>query len=1068
MHAYRLAAGTVVLAAFSAAWAESGAFMLSPDIHGDRVLFTREGDIWIGDLKTGHSTRLTRFEGPETKARFSPDGTQIAFQAQYDGGGTQVYVMPVNGGVPVRVTNRLTVAYFEDWTPDGKLLCRGPGPEFVWEPFIVPATGGAEQRLPLQKMGMGQIGPNGKLVFCRFTDVSGGAWFRYKGGSRNDIWLGDLSTNTFKKIFESQNQAQYPQWVGERVFFVYEADGKWTVNSVDGNGGGPKRHTSPSSEVIYDLQSDGKRVIYVRGTSAEMFDPSTGQATPVNLNLNSDRIHMRPIRVDAPTNNYSITPTGKRLLVESRGQILSVPVKEGEVRVWKSTPGARLRYPTMSPDGKKVAYVSDETKEQQVYVADADGSNAKAVTKDGGRQLNQLIWSPTGDWLAVGDSETRIRLVKADGTEDREISRGQQSTTAAPHNFSPDGKWLIYQEPKPWTGQVVNVIYAYNITNSTKHAVTTGRFRDELPTFSTDGKYIAYVSYRDVDMSADNLFSQLNSEASATISLVPVSKLTPSPLRVKNDEEGSAAPEKPAATTPEKPSTTADTKPSENKDLAIDFENIDSRIITIPGVSGSIDALAVVGDRVIYARSGQIGFYDLNAKSGGTITPGFGFDVSADGKSLLISGMRVVPVSGKDLPASTGQVSMQGFKISVDPAKEWEQIFWDAWRLSRDYFYVRNMHGVDWSAVGRKYAALLPHVRARNELTELIRWMQAELSTGHSFRAEPTIFSGGVQANPGYLGIETEIDGGKYKITRIYDGDGYTSPSPLLEPGLGVGVGTYILAVNGKPVSSAVDYREELRDRVGQVVSLLVNDKPTTEGARTIYTKAISGIAERSLMEKDAVKKRREYVDQKSGGKVGYVYLGGMSDPDMEEFALQYFGQRDKDALIFDIRENNGGYISAVIVSILNKETYLRRSMRNSTEASTRYYDAFEGHLSLLVNEDSYSDGEGGPANWYYAKLGPIIGTRTYGALVGSAPMWPLVDGGGIQVPRYGNYREDVGWVVEGVGMKPDIEVDNDPNLYAKGIDAQLDRAIKEMLDRIAAKPIKRPVQPPDPVKTGG
>jgi tricorn protease len=1053
MYAFRLAAGTVALAALSAAWAESGAFMLSPDVHGDRVLFTREGDIWIGDLKTGSSKRLTRFEGPETKARFSPDGTQIAFQAQYDGGGTQVYVMPVDGGVPKRVTNRLTVGYIEDWTPDGKLLCRGPGPEFVWEPFIIPATGGAEQRLPIQKLGMGQIGPNGKLVFCRFADVSGGAWFRYKGGSRNDIWLGDLQSNSFKKIFESQNQAQYPQWVGERVYFVYEADGKWTVNSVDGNGGNPKRHTTPSSEVIYDLQSDGKKVIYVRGNSAEMFDPATGQTTPLNLTLNSDRIHMRPIRVDAPTNNYSITPTGKRLFVESRGQIVSVPVKEGEVRLWKSVPGARLRYPTMSPDGKKVAYVSDESREQQVYVADADGSNSKAITKDGGRQINQLMWSPTNDWLAIGDSEMRIRLVKADGTEDREISRGQQSTTAAPHNFSPDGKWLIYQEVKPWTNQIVNVISVYNIANATKHPVTAGRFRDELPTFSTDGKYIAYVSYRDVNMNSDNLFSQLNSEPSATISLVPVSKLTPSPLRVKNDEEGAAA---------------ADAKPSESKDVVIDFENIETRIITIPGVSGEISGLAVVGDRVVYSRSGQIGFYDLNSKSGGTITPGFGFEVSADGKNLLLGGMRVVPVSGKDLPANSGQVSMQGFKLVVDPAKEWEQIFWDAWRLCRDYFYVRNMHGLDWNAVGRKYAAMLPQVRARNELTELIRWMQAELSVGHSFRSEPTIFNGGVQANPGYLGIETVTEGGKYKISRIYDGDGYTNPSPMLEPGLGVGVGTYILAVNGKSVSAAEDYREELRDRVGQVVSLLVNDKPGNEGARTIYVKPISGNAERSLLEKDAAKKRREYVDQKSGGKVGYIYLGGFSDPNMEEFALQYFGQRDKEALIFDIRENNGGYISAVIVSILNKETYLRRSMRNSTEASTRYYDAFEGYLSLLVNEDSYSDGEGGPANWHYAKLGPIIGTRTYGALVGSAPSWQLVDGGGIQVPRYGNYREDVGWVVEGVGMKPDIEVENDPNLWARGIDAQLDRAIKEMMDRIAAKPIKRPVQPPDPVKTGG
>jgi len=1030
--------------------AEEGAFMLAPDIHGNRVVFTREGDLWLGDLATGQARRLTRHQGNETRARFSPDGTKIAFQATYDGGGTQVYVMPVEGGTPVRVTNRLTAALLEDWTPDGqKLLCKGPGAEFVMQPFLIPANGGHEQQLPIERLGMGQYAADGRLAFCKYADISGGAWFRYQGGSRNDIWVADLKTNSFKKAFESKTQAQYPQWIGDRIFFVHENDATWTINSVNGQGGGAKRHTESSTDVVYDLQSDGKRLIYVRGNGLEMFDPAANKASAVNFELNSDMIHMRPTRVDVAqfTESYGITPTGKRVLVEARGQIVTAPVREGEVRLWKAVPGARLQKPEMSPDGKKVCYISDESGEQQLYVADADGNNSKAITKDSGRQLVSVQWSPDNQWIALGDSETRIRLVKADGTDEFEVSRARRSDTPLTHRFSPDGKWLVYVEEKPWTNQQVTVISVLEIATKKKTPVTSGRFRDDAPAFSTDGKFLVYASYRSIPFTADNVLSQLNSEPSAILVLVPLSSATASPFRPKNEEEGAAPAE----------------KPSEDKTFKIDFDGLQNRAIVVPGVTATITQVDMVGDRIIYSAGGAINFYDVSAKASGTVTPGFGFTVSADGKSLLLSGPRVVPVAGKDVPPTAGTVNFQGFKLEIDPAKEWSQIFWDAWRLSRDYFYVRNMHGVDWKAVGAKYAKLLPHVRARNELTELIRWMQAELSVGHSFRVEPTIFPGPTTGAPAYLGVETEVAQGYPRITRLYDGDGMASGSPLLEPGHGVGVGTYILAVNGQPTPGTMDYRELLRDRSGQIVSLTVNSKPTKEGARTIYVRPHNMNAERTMLERDSVKKKRLYVDEKSGGKVGYIYIGGMSDPDMEEFVLQYMSQLDKEALIVDIRENNGGYISAMIVNLLKKETYLRRSQRNSIEPGSRYFDAFEGHLCMLINEDSYSDGEGGPTNWRYAKLGPLIGKRTYGALVGSAPAWPLVDGGAIQVPRYGNYREDVGWVVEGPGVVPDIEVENDPGLWAKGIDAQLDRAIKEMMDRIAKKPLKRPVQPADP-----
>ena len=638
--------------------------------------------------------------------------------------------------------------------------------------------------------------------------------------------------------------------------------------------------------------------------------------------------------------------------------------------------------------------------------------------------------------------------MKPDGSSDVLVSKARRSDGPLAHNFSPDGKLFTFVEEKPWTNQLITQVYVYDIATKQRHLVSSGRFKDDSPAFSSDGKFLAYVSNRSIPFAADNVFSQLNSDAVGTVVLHPLSKSTPSPFRPKDDEESSAKPAEPAAG-------------------KVDLDGIESRSITVPGLTGHLTQVEVVGDRIVYVNGAQIGYYDISARGSGTLTSGSSFAVSADGKSLLLSGPRVIPVAGKDLPPAAGTVSMQGFKLDVDPVREWEQIYWDAWRLCRDYFYVRNMHGNDWDAIGRKYAALLPSVRARNELTEIIRWMQAELSIGHSFRADVNIFNAPVTSVPAFLGARTVADSGFHKIVDIFDGDGVTPPSPLLEAGNDVAVGSYILAVNGRPTPAEIDWRELLRDRAGQVVSITVNSTPSLTGAHTIYVKPHATLTERKLMDRDAVKKKRQYVAAKSGGKVGYIFLSAMGDSDMEDFAVQYTSQLDKEALIVDIRGNNGGYISAILVSILKKETYLRRSQRNSIEPSTRYFDAFEGHTCLLINENSYSDGEGGPANWHYAKLGPLIGTHTYGALVGSAPMWPLVDGGGIQVPRYGNYREDVGWVVEGPGMAPDIEVEQDPNLWAKGIDAQLDRAIQEMLDRVAKKPIHRPIQPADPVKVG-
>jgi tricorn protease len=1036
----------LALAAAASADPLDSFFLANPDIHGDKAVFTRESDLWVADLKTGEAYRLTRHEGREGRARFSPDGSEIAFNGQFDGS-TQIWRIPTAGGAAKKVTNHLRLAFLEDWSPDGQeLLYSSYDAFFSWRPYVAPSRGGSGRELPIEFLGSGSFSPDGRqVVFNRWPEVSGGAWFRYQGGAQNDVWVGDLATRKFTKVVDEDYPASYPVWAGSRIYWVQENNASWTVMSARPDGGDKRRHAGPYDEQVFDLQTDGKKLIYVKGAGLEVFDLATNKAEEVKVTLRSERIHMRPQRVDAEAfaSGATLTPTGKRLLASSRGQIVSIPAKEGVAQVWKSIPGARLEGAVMSPDAKLVAYISDETGEEQVWISDADGGNARQVTKDAGRQLDSVEWSPNNEWLLVKDSETRIRLVKADGSDDRELSRARNSLFSKGAAFSPDSKWVAFETERPWTFTAIKDAFLYEISSGRKIALGEGG----APAFSPDGKWLALLRDASFAPQYDNLFSQLSSGYATVVEVVALRASMASPFLPGNDLEGPA------------PSKEADAR----EGTVVDEAGIQNRRVVIPFPRSQYSQVAFAGTRLLAAGGGSIAFYDLGAKSGGTLTSGGGFSLSADGKSLLTGAgprLRVVSPSGRDLPPSAGAVSWQGLKLDVDLVKEWEQIYWDAWRLNRDYFYVRNMHGADWDAIGKKYAKHLPAVRDREELTELIRWQQAELSIGHSFRRPNPIDPIRNTTTQGFLGIETEPSRGALRIKRIYRDDFALGASPLAEVGQAAKEGDYILAVNGQKVDETTDLASILADRVGRTVSLKVGDLPIMDGARDVVVQVISEAAHRQLWGQDVIRQRRAKAAEMSDGKIGYIFLRAMGDSDMAEFITQYFRQLDKEGLIIDIRGNNGGYIGGVLVNILRKETYMRRSQRNSVEASSRFHDSFEGHLSVIINEESYSDGEGFPNRFRLAGLGELVGKRTYGALVGSAPAWPFVDGGSMQVPRYGNYIGDE-WVVEGPGVSPTIEVESDPNLYAQGVDAQLEAAVKDMLAKIARNPIVRPIEPP-------
>lgn len=1031
-------------------------FLKDPDIHGNQVVFCCEGDLWLGDLDTRQARRLTRDEGREFGPRFSPDGSQIAFTGQYDGA-DEVYVMPTAGGPPRRLTYRNQLAECLAWTPDGKdLLVRMPGVPASYEFHLVPKDGGFPQRMPIEFAAHGSFGTERNLLaFTRFNRAAN-AWFRYQGGLKNAIWLGDLAAKRFKAIAEGSGTCEYPTFCGERVYYVEENDAKFTIKSVPKNGGSSRPLVGPSDFEIRNLQTDGARLVYERGRGLELADPAAGKPERLEFELHSDLLHTRPYRAVAQdfAESATLTATGKRVLVATRGQIVTLPSSEGEAKVLLAKAGVRYGLATQSPDAKSLAYVSDETGEQQLYVGSADGSNPKQLTKDQNRQIRAIRWSPDSQWIALTDSETRLRLIKSDGSADTEIAKGQ-GWDGPGFDFSPDSKWVAYEESDRFT--FFRTITLYEIATGKRTTLGSGMADDSSPTFSKDGKWLAFLSVRQFAPRWDgiqNLLATLNAVRPMVLAL---RKDTPSPFAAKNDEE------KPAPEKKEEP---------KEEPFRIDIEGLYGRLFELPMPPGTYSRAAFAGDRLFMLNADEGGtkldYYDLKSKGAGSYGATTAYNLSSDQKKLLLGAggtLRVVDATATQLDANAGRVSFGGLQLEVEPVAEWKQIYWEAWRFLRDYFYVKNMHGADWPAMGKKYEPYLASVRSRGELDELIRWLQAELGISHAFLA-----TGDTQtkykANPaGFLGIDVEPDpSGTYRIKRILRGDGLreSERSPLVGPGLDVREGDLLIEVAGIPAKVGQDWQAGLVGRAGQIVSVFVNDKPGREGARTAYVKPIA--SERRLRYLSWVQANRDYVAKATGGKVGYIHLAAMVQQDVADFLRQYFPQRNKDAVVMDVRYNSGGNVSDQIATILKQRVQIYWNQRNNPTYWTRQSDYFPGPVVCLINEFNYSDGEEFPYQFRKLDLGTIIGRRTRGGEVGSDPGWRLMDGGLISVPNYGAWTPEEGWIIERTGVSPDIDVPSDPNLYAQSKDPQLDRAIAELQKQLKAHPAKRPVPPPDPV----
>ncbi len=1078
----------LLLAGAAASAFASTQFLRRPDVHGDRIVFTSEGDLWLGSISAGTATRLTTDPGTEGPAYFSPDGKRIAFSAQYDGN-LDVYVMDAGGSVPKRLTWDPTGATALGWSADGREVLfrsrRFNGVVRRARFWAVPATGGAPRLLPIPYGEFAKANADGRRIAYVPVSAEWMAWKRYKGGQADDVWLADTVAHTFQRLTNDPGIDTEPQWVGNAIVFVSERDGRMNLWRLDPASRAATAITRYTDYAVRYPGTDGQRVVFEHGDGLAMWDAASGAVTELKFDLHSDRIHARAKQESALKHLFGVTlgPTGKRVLVSARGQVLSAPVENGEVRTLAAPAGARAQYPAWSPDGKRFAFVCDATGEEQIWIGGTNGGEAKALTKDHVGPLGPIRWSPDGKWLVTSDREMRILLADAATgawTTVDQFDRGGSYDLVLDHiRFSPDGKWLAYARQEPnWNW----AIWLYDIAAKKGTRVTSTEMDCDSPSFDPEGKYLVWLADRAFDPFAINATRGWALDKYTKVSLAVLAADGRSPFLPTSDEEGAGDAAKPdAAAKPGKDKGAAADAPKE-KPLAptrIDLAGLAERIVDVPAPADHYVRVEAAGGRLLLLVQGDAGdgpavdareirAFDMKKKSVDTVVKkATSFELSADGKKLLVRAGKAFHVIDADASSlgEKGKLDTDGWTVTVDVAAEWTQILHETWRIGRDFFYDPKLHGVDWNAVRTKYEAMIPAIADRSDLSFVQAEMVAELDCGHAY------IRGGdnpeVKPLPmGWLGADYEFVPGAvpaYRVTRVLAGDGFDLElaSPLLAPGVNVRPGEYLLAIDGQPVRADAELQSLLVGKADRVVRLTVNTTPTLAGARDVRVKPLAG--ERQLRFEDWVMRTTEYVRRNGGENFGYVHIPNMGTGGLTEWAKHYYPQLQKDAIVYDVRWNGGGFIDALLLLQAGNKPYTWFKPRFGA-SWTRQDWAFAGHAAALCNENSFSDAEEFSDAFQRLKLGPVFGVPTGGAEVGSGEGYPMIDGGLVYVPNYGEWV-DGQWVIEGPGVQPDVLVEDDPAALLAGRDPQLDRAIQYLKDKLAKEPVVRPVPPPYPNK---
>lgn len=1053
-----------------------------PDVSKSQIVFTYANDLWMVPKEGGLAIKLSSPPGVESFPKFSPDGNSVAYTGNYDGN-QDVYVIPVGGGVPARLTQHGLPDRVVDWTPDGKRVLfasgRESGRERYNQFYTISSKGGPVEKLPLAYAEFGSYSQDGKELAVTFISQVFRNWKRYRGGWNADIHIFNLATNKSEKITTTDASDELPMWHNKSIYFLSDRGPEirmnlWRYDIAD------KKYTQLTNFKDYDAHFPSlgpDDIVMEAGGKLYLYQLSSQQLKEVKITLINDRAFLKPSVMSAEkyVQHAALSPDGNRALIAARGEIFSVPAEFGFVKDLSRTPAAAERYPAWSPDGNTVAYWSDQSGEYELWLMDpSKESAAREVSSYGAGFRYNLKWSPDSKKLAFIDKAMKIQVYDISNGKTTQVDKGLRMSHGELENFtcnwSPDSRWLTYSRDLE---NYHSGIFLYDYQQKKLHQATSGFYDCSNPVFDVEGKHLFLrtsqafkPNYSDID----NTFIYANSNQLAAISL---KKTTPSLLYPKNDEVGVKRGEETLKADSIKKvlkdAGVIDTARIVPTTSTIDIEGMETRMVLLPIKPGNYGRISTIKGRIIYLAYPNTGvtegkstlkYYDIEKREEKVILEDVNaYLLSEDGKKIMVrrlNGFAIIkPDENQKFEKPLRLAEMQ---LVVEPMQEWKQIFMDAWRMERDYFYDPNMHGVDWDLVKERYLKMLNGAMTREEVNLVLGEMIGELNASHTYKG------GGDEeqekkAAVGYIGIDWQAAGKYYKIKNIVRPAAWDAEvrSPLEISGTDIKEGDFILAVNGIPITTDEEPFAAFQGLANKTVELTYNTSASFTDAKSVIVKTLDD--ESRLRHLAWIESNRKHVEEATNGDAGYIYVRSTGIDGQNELTRQFNAQWDKKALVIDERFNSGGQIPDRFIELLNRTPLAFWAIRDGENWPWPPYAHF-GPKIMLVNGWSGSGGDAFPDYFQKKKLGPVIGSRTWGGLIGISGVPPLIDNGSITVPTFRMYNPDGSWFREGYGVEPDIVVPEDLSAMAKGIDPQLERGIKEIKDLLKNKPFNRPKVP--------
>ena len=1060
----------LILAIANVGIADETRLLRFPDIHEDRVVFVYAGDLYVASTDGGTAIRLTSHDGLEQFPKFSPDGSEIAYSAEYNGT-RQVYVIPSTGGTPRQLTWYNDVGTMPprggsdyrilDWTRDGQhVLVRAnrlPWGVRMGRYHLVPANGGDETPLEIPEGGGGMFSPDGAKVVYTPIDREFRTWKRYRGGRAQDVWTYDLENSTSKQLTDNPATDHQPVWVGDEIYFTSDRD--YTLNLYRYSADGSEAVTSHEEFDVLWASAGPSAVVYENGGWLYRYDPASGTSRRLEIAVGGDRPATLPKIVETSEfiESADISPSAKRVLITARGDVFSVPAEDGPVRNLTRTPDSREIDASWSPDGKHLAYLSDASGEYEIWVQPVGGGDARRVTKDGAIWRFAPVWSPDSSMLIFGDKKQRLNLVEVDSGRVRVLDSSVYNDITD-YSWAPDSRFVTYVRNNELG---IGDVWVHSLGDKRNYPVTSSMTNESEPVFDPQGRYLYFLSSRDQDLQFSSIEFNYMVTDSTRVYAAQLNTDQPALFLPKSDEVEPAS------------DSDGDEDNDESGDktvtVNINFEGIENRVVALQDSGGNYDNLAASPKGPVYV-TGQNGdnkvmLFNLEDEEEVTVLEGVErFSLSGNGENVLYSASGELGIAdlAAEQDASEGRLDLDDMELLVDPKVEWQQMYVDGWRILRDWFYDPNMHGMDWDGIRAKYQPLVKHVAHRADLDYIFGEIAGEMNAGHIY-----VQSGDQPAverrDGGLLGAEFEREGDAYRISKIFRGEPWQAAfySPLAAPGIDVSVGDYIVAVNGVSAAGVQNFYQLLENTGGDVVTLAVNDKPSTRGSRDVMVRTIT--TETQLRYLDWVEDRARRVDELSGGRVGYVHLPDTAGSGHRELFKRFMPQMNKDALIIDARYNGGGFIPDRMIELVSRRPLNYWKRRGLEPLATPAF-SHTGPKATLINGYSSSGGDAFP--YYFKKLGlgPLIGTRTWGGLIGISGNPSLADGGSILASTFRFMSTDGDWAVENEGVSPDIEVVDRPELVAAGEDPTLEATVKYLLAELEKAPPVKVEAPPAPI----